>query len=242
MNDSLTEIAAVIRNIIANGVPMSNESGSIEINDTYISSAFDIANLIRNKSKIDKYVDRVTIAMPNRNSVLDILIEAKYIEFTNATGMIHESLFNFRGAIELVLPNMLYNPQIKQLRYIQKLRRLYMPKVNAFDNLTYNEGPTDTLIDLTIGGGATGGTFNLSKFRLSTVLLVTSNSYLTEQDLLDGFTNNREKWLWNLRNHFAALLGETTNGQVIFHANAYAALDEETITAFTSKGWAVASA
>lgn len=76
-----------------------------------------------------------------------------------------------------------------------------------------------------------------------TEALLEDSTSLVESN--ESFSSNRAKLNHNIREHIAEnlpiLTGTGNNWSVLFHANMFAALEEETINRFVSKGWNVAS-
>ena len=83
---------------------------------------------------------------------------------------------------------------------------------------------------------------NFTTWNPTEALLEDSTSLV---DSNESFSSNREKLNHNIREHIAenlpVLTGTGNNWSVLFHANMFAALEEETINRFVSKGWNVAS-
>lgn len=76
-----------------------------------------------------------------------------------------------------------------------------------------------------------------------TEALLEDSTSLVESN--ESFSSNREKLNHNIREHIAENLpiisGTGNDWSVLFHANMFAALEEETISRFVNKGWNVAS-
>ena len=85
------------------------------------------------------------------------------------------------------------------------------------------------------------GTFSLSYWSPTNALLEDSQSLLTEEDVTSGFTSNRQKLLYNIREHIAANL-PVASYTIKFSAEIKAAIlaDQETADAFTNRGWTIA--
>lgn len=243
MDMPLSVLAQKIREVAMQNVPLSSISGRVKFSDgVVVQSALDVVNRAASGNIVEYINESALTTLRADTSPYDtILKNVRYVRFGAATAGGVRTVYNLKQLEKLDIP-LVRTLNDESFRYNSALKEVYAPSLKSFigfPSFSINDSPK--LIDFTLGTGSVSGTFNMN-YNASTAYLSNSASLLSEQDILNGFTNNREKWLWNLRNHFAALLGETTDGQVVFHANAYAALDEETITAFTSKGWTVASA
>ena len=100
------------------------------------------------------------------------------------------------------------------------------------------------LIDLICGKNHESIDYDLSfKTWNPTEALLEDSTSLVESN--ESFSSNREKLNHNIRVHIAenlpVLTGTGNNWSVLFPANMFAALEEETINRFDSKGWNVAS-
>lgn len=116
------------------------------------------------------------------------------------------------------------------------LRKIYIPKVNEF-NQPFSGCPD--LIDIITGSNFLGNT-SLYWWSPTNALLSTSSSLVEEGE---SFTNNLEKLLYNIREHFAANLPTITDGySITFSAAVKAAIlaDQPTADAFTNRGWTIA--
>lgn len=133
------------------------------------------------------------------------------------------------------------------LNATSKVRVIYTPMLYKFPNGVFPSIPagvsnTDDLIDLTIGKKI-DNSFSLVTWRGANALLDDSTSLLTEEDIVNGFTSNRQKLLYNIREHIAKNLKVIDSGySVTFSAEIKAAIlaDQETADAFTNKGWTIA--
>lgn len=100
------------------------------------------------------------------------------------------------------------------------------------------------LIDLICGKNHESINYNLpfTTWNPTEALLEDSTSLVESNE---SFSSNREKLNHNIREHIAENLpiiaGTGNNWSVLFHANMFAALEEETIRRFVNKGWNVAS-
>lgn len=99
---------------------------------------------------------------------------------------------------------------------------------------------SDYLIDLVIGKNISQS-WKITNWRASEALLTNSTSLVYDGET---FASNREKLLYNLREHIAANLPTLTNEgySLNFGAPIKAAIlaDTETTEAFTNKGWTIA--
>ena len=71
--------------------------------------------------------------------------------------------------------------------------------------------------------------------------LTDGTDLLTPEDIADGFTSNKEKLMWNIRNHIAANLNPEITATITFSAAIKAAIlaDQETMDAFPAS-WTIA--
>lgn len=133
------------------------------------------------------------------------------------------------------------------LNATSKVRVIYTPMLYKFPNGVFPTihgvvSNTDNLIDLTIGKKI-DNSFSLVTWRGANALLDDSTSLLTEEDIVNGFANNRKKLLYNIREHIAKNLRVIDSGySVTFSAEIKAAIlaDQETADAFTNRGWTIA--
>ena len=121
------------------------------------------------------------------------------------------------------------------------LRRLYMPKMQTFHN--ENIYGCVRLIDLTVGESfSAGSTIQWLNLWNPTEALLTNSTSLVEDG--ETFGSNREKLLYNIREHFAALLPTvTTTSKIQLNSTLKAAIDADnaTASAFSNKGWTLYS-
>ena len=98
------------------------------------------------------------------------------------------------------------------------------------------------IIDFICGSNFNANT-NLAEWNPTEALRADLNTLLTKEDIAAGFMNNREKLLYNIREHIAANLRTITQGYAItFNAAVKSAIlaDQPTADAFTNKGWTIA--
>lgn len=124
----------------------------------------------------------------------------------------------------------------------QQLRILYMPKMLTF-HLENISGGLTRLIDVTVGESFSAGqTITWLRNWNPTEALLTSSTSLVEDGEI--FSSNREKLLYNIREHFAALLPTvTTTSKIQLNSTLKAAIDADnaTASAFSNKGWTLYS-
>lgn len=128
-------------------------------------------------------------------------------------------------------------------RNCPQLRLVDMHSLKRISDLTGNMFTSDIrLIDLRISSQSS---FSLSSWNPTEALLTTSQSLLTQEDLDEGFTSNREKLLYNIREHIAGNLPDRTgltSLTLTMNANVKSAIqaDTETANAFANKNWIIA--
>ena len=119
-----------------------------------------------------------------------------------------------------------------------ELRKVYAPScIDLNSTSIFHNCPN--LIDITTGS-LKKGYANFATWAPTNALLTNSTSLVDDGE---NFTSNREKLLYNIREHIAANLQETeTAASISFSAALKAAIDEspETIIAFTEKNWTIA--
>jgi hypothetical protein len=136
--------------------------------------------------------------------------------------------------------NLLFNIPYESFWNCSNLRRLYVPMLVSLANRSLLNDIK--LIDFICGSNFNANT-SLAEWKPTEALRANLNTLLTPEDIAAGFTNNREKLLYNIRGHIAANLQEITAGYSIkFSAEIKAAIlaDQETADAFTSRGWTIA--
>lgn len=114
-------------------------------------------------------------------------------------------------------------------------------------NLLFSSGcftGSNKLIDLIIGSNL-GSSYSISSWYPTEAILDNSTSLLTQADLDLGFTSNREKLLYNIREHIAANLPDRTDDTpftLTFNQTLRNAFDQATDDAFAAKNWDIAPA
>lgn len=96
------------------------------------------------------------------------------------------------------------------------------------------------LIDLIVGEKMTKS-FSLSFWSASEALYNDSTSLLTPEDLYNGFTSNKQKLLFNIREHIAKTLNPSVTATITFSSDIKEAIynDIETLNSFPSN-WTIA--
>lgn len=100
------------------------------------------------------------------------------------------------------------------------------------------------LIDLICGREFTGSK-SIHRWNPTNAILDNSISLLTQEDIDAGFTSNREKLLYNIREHIAANLPDRTDDTpftITFSPTLRDAFDQATEDAFAAKNWDIAPA
>lgn len=140
------------------------------------------------------------------------------------------------GQEECILPSLVEVGS--QMFYGNKhIQRLVVPSITGFN--AYWASYANNLIDIECGAAFTKSVNN-EWWNPTNALLTTSSSLVKDGE---PFANNREKLLFNIREHIAANLPTITQGySITFHANMKAAIlaDQATTEAFTNKGWTIA--
>ncbi len=170
----------------------------------------------------------------------------RYVYDDKLTKLDRYALFNNnRNILEVYFPNLIDVVSSQGTYfYSPSIRVLYVP--NANNNICdfYNMYNASCLIDLTIGKSFNSNT-RISGWQPAEALRNDTTSLLTSEDIQAGFANNREKLLYNIREHIAALLPDRT-GQTPFTLTVYATIkdaingDTATADAFANKNWVIA--
>ena len=170
----------------------------------------------------------------------------RYVYDDKLTKLDRFALFNNnRNILEVYFPNLIDVVSSQGTYfYSPSIRVLYVP--NANNNICdfYNMYNASCLIDLTIGKSFNSNT-RISGWQPAEALRNDTTSLLTSEDIQAGFANNREKLLYNIREHIAALLPDRT-GQTPFTLTVYATIkdaingDTATADAFANKNWVIA--
>ena len=166
-----------------------------------------------------------------------------YLKAKNATDL--RTLWFWRLPIQEVYLDNLVSPCESMFKGCSSLKTLYTPNINLshWDNGLYICEGCQNVIDWTLGKNHASIVSNLipiNKWNPTEALKEDSTSLV---DFGESFASNREKLLYNVRNHFAANLPVVDSGTIKFSAYMYSAItgDEQTAESFTSKGWTIAS-
>ena len=143
--------------------------------------------------------------------------------------------------LEIYLPNCTTINAQNLANGCTKLQKLVIPKANTLGGSSFNSD-TD-LIDIVIGQNITSNlNLNNTAWNPTNALLTTSSSLVFAGET---FANNREKLLYNLREHFAANLPDRTGQTAItitFASAMKTAINADTATknAFINKNYTIA--
>lgn len=166
-----------------------------------------------------------------------------YLKAKNATDL--RTLWFWRLPIQEVYLENLVLGESSMFKECGLLKTLYTPNL-SLDRYGGNLGMCvgcPNLIDWTLGKNhatIVNNIIPISSWRPTEALKEDSTSLV---DFGESFASNREKLLYNVRNHFAANLPVVDSGTITFSADMYSAItaDEQTAESFTSKGWTIAS-
>lgn len=170
-----------------------------------------------------------------------------YIKEVHADSVTSTAGSPFAGCGELVFLelNECITSQERLVQGCTKLEKLYIPKMHGLGQYSFLQ--CANLIDLKFGATLAGNiNFSSSLSYNPTIAMNLSNSLCHDTDLQDygrTFSNNREKWNFCLREHFAALLQDRTGETaytITFGSAILANMEAETIAAFTDKNWTLA--
>ena len=100
---------------------------------------------------------------------------------------------------------------------------------NIYNSSAYHFTSCKKLIDILIGAKFNSDTNDniLLWWSPTEALLENSTSLLTQDDIDAGFASNREKLLWNIRNHIAANLNPNIQKNMRLSSEVYDAIDNE---------------
>ena len=149
-----------------------------------------------------------------------------------------------RLPIQEVYLEKLENAADTMFRFCNSLKTLYTHNI-SLSRWNYGLGICDgcpNVIDWTLGknhASIVNKLIPIVKWIPTEALKEDSTSLV---DVGESFSSNREKLLYNVRNHFAANLPVVDSGTITFSADMYSAItaDEQTADSFTSKGWTIA--
>lgn len=168
-----------------------------------------------------------------------------YLKAKNATDL--SSLCFWRLPIqEVYLENLVScSTSLPMFKECGLLKTLYTPNLSLnryIGSLGICDGCTN-VIDWTLGKNhetLVNNIIPIAKWNPTEALKEDSTSLV---DFGESFASNREKLLYNVRNHFAANLPVVDSGTITFSADMYSAItaDEQTAESFTSKGWTIAT-
>ena len=166
-----------------------------------------------------------------------------YLKAKNATDL--STLWFWRLPIQEVYLEKLVFACSSMFKECGNLKTIYTPNLNLS---RYQNGlgicfGCPNLIDWTLGKNhdtIVNNIIPMGNWNPTEALKEDSTSLV---DLGESFASNREKLLYNVRNHFAANLPVVDSGTITFSADMYSAItaDEQTAESFTSKGWTIAS-
>lgn len=209
------------------------------------SENLSILDLILRRDKIVSIDDDDLVVFNTQSFVIRSVLSSDffYIRAKNATDL--RGLDFSRLPIQEVYLEKLELAADTMFRYCSLLKTLYTPNVSLSrwqSGVSMIEGCTN-LIDWTLGKNHASIVSNLIpifKWNPTEALKEDSTSLV---DFGESFASNREKLLYNVRNHFAANLPVVDSGTITFSADMYSAItgDEQTAESFTSKGWTIAS-
>ena len=117
------------------------------------------------------------------------------------------------------------------------IKRIYVPKLHIINSYRFIDN-SPKLIDLTIGE-----LFDRSVTMNMNYTEAWDDTISTLVNSGEPFANNNEKWNYNLREHFAALLPDRTGETaytITVGATALSKMEQATINAFTAKNWTLA--
>lgn len=216
-----------------------NYDGIVFVQGFEPKSAFGV---IANRAEIVEIHDNKDTTLPGMAASDYPNLEV--FEMNEAENMHDMWMYGSNTLKEVVLPQIQYT-NLRAFRDMLNLRKtdLRHVKITMTDNYFHSFGGSPRLIDLIYGSSETGN-INALKYWNPTVALESDNlSLLTDADIEAGFTSNREKLLWNIRNHIAADLNPEVTATITFSAAVYAAIiaDQDTVDAFPAS-WTIASA
>lgn len=164
-----------------------------------------------------------------------------YLKAKNATDL--STLWFWRLPIKEVYLENLVKGESSMFKECPLLKTLYTPNLNL-GRYSGNLGmcvSCENLIDWTLGKNHKSIVNNIipiNNWNPTEALKGDSTSLV---DIGESFASNREKLLYNVRNHFAANLPVVDSGTIMFSADMYSAItgDVQTAESFTSKGWTI---
>ena len=150
---------------------------------------------------------------------------------------------------KVILPNIKpYGNQSTLYMFLKECSELrYVDLLNTNFGSTYSTcfASDPKLIDIIVGKAWSASRDLLSGWNPTEALYTDSVSLLTQEDITAGFTSNREKLLYNIREHIAANLPDRTDDTpltITFSQTLRDAFDQETDDAFAAKNWDIAPA
>ena len=168
-----------------------------------------------------------------------------YLKAKNATDL--RTLCFWRLPIQEVYLENLVNcsTSLPMFKECGSLKTLYTPNLNLgrySNNLGIVVG-CPNLIDWTLGKNHDTIVNNIIPMGNWNPIEALKEDSTSLVDFGESFASNREKLLYNVRNHFAANLPVVDSGTITFNANMYSAItaDNQTAESFTSKGWTITS-
>lgn len=201
------------------------------------------ASALLNRGHILSLVDN-SITTINGGDITLGMSKCKYAEYNALTSITSGySDFGSMGELEIVeLPNLVSIVGPRSYFNSGLIKRINIKKLNNTGKFYSNTLVSANLIDVEYGASISANCNFLSEWNPSNALLDNSDSLLTDEDRTAGFSNNKQKLLWNIRNHIAAnLRTDVGNKTITFQANVKAAIlaDADTLAAFPAN-WTIA--
>lgn len=219
-----------------------------------------IYDLIFNNGRIYSVYDENNYDANHGFSIYDqpringIFQGAHFINVPNMENLPASFIFGNSVCEELLCPSAAYQANIRYLAKFPsscfstnaKLKKVdfgYAVHTNANSDYIPFRGATINLIDVILRIEVPMDVFTFKRCVQTNAIDANSTSLLTPEDIAAGFTSNRQKWNYNLREHIAAYAMDLTNQTThyIYLPQAqFDALEQDTIDAFAVKNWGLA--
>lgn len=220
-------------------------------------SAFGIisncSRIIEIHDKHDTYVPGMSTTAYPEIEVFEMAAATDGTSYTGVTpqSLLHNWMQNSTTLKQVILPSLTgTNKSVMAfMRGMTNLRVLNILDLACDLGLSDDSYPSlggdVNLIDIVYGHGVNGSRVLLRRWSPTNALLDNSTSLLTAEDIAAGFESNRQKLLYNIREHIVANLPDRIGLSpytLTFSRNLRNAFDQATEDAFAAKNWDIAPA
>ena len=196
------------------------------------------------EENITEIMDSQIVIWGKRDFFQNRFPNLKIIKLNGLERVTNDAPFAYINAKEFFAEKLVSSSTVWKFTFNQakNLEKIYIPKA-IFSDGGYAFNEMTRLIELKTGENITTNCSFVS-WKPIEALLENSTSLLSNQDIANGFTSNRKKLLYNIREHIAKLLPSNTSStskNITFSPELKAAIleDADTADAFSNKYWNV---